>query len=286
MQPILRSYLYCSGTRLEQHFDKAIHSNADAVIIELEDGIAHNKKSTARHAVVERLENISVAKPVFVRINSFDSGLAIDDLEALASLPLTGIRIAKVSCAEEVKRAAHILRKYQFKGNIQLMIESACALSNINDIVQADPMVSLVTLGEADFCADVFCDMDSRVIDYARSQVVIASRTADLLPPVLSGSRFINDDDFVTKTSLHAKNMGFWGRTCIHPSQIDIVNKVFTISSEEIEYAQHVIKLMNEAFLQGQTTVVDGDNNYINIWTKRRAERILFLAGIHIRGKE
>ena len=119
---IFRSYLYCSGTRLDL-LSKAISSRADAVTIDLEDSVPAAQKDTIRSAVIGTLQKLSPAKPIFVKINPLSSSYGLDDIEAVTGLQIQGVRVPKIRDVNEVAQIHDACLRNLFTGNLQLMLE-------------------------------------------------------------------------------------------------------------------------------------------------------------------
>lgn len=273
-QPLLRSYLYVTATKPEL-LEKALAGESDAVIVDLEDGVAVNRKHEARDNLAQHLSGVC-CKPVFVRMNPLHSQFAQADLETLTQLRLTGIRIPKVHTANEVSQACSELRRLGFQGSLQLQIESAVGVLNMNGIARADPMVGVMGIGEEDLRADLRCER--LVLKPLLLSLVVASRAANLLPPVMSVYPRLTDPEGFRESTRWGKETGFFGRITVHPDQVPIINEILTPTPQELDYAHHVISILDESLANGQVTARDRLGNYISIWTKRQAENLLDLA--------
>lgn len=222
---IFRSYLYCSGTRLDL-LSKAILSRADAVTIDLEDSVPAAQKDTIRSAVVGTLQKLRPAKPIFVKINPLSSSYGLDDIEAVTGLQIQGVRVPKIRDVNEVAQIHDACLRNLFTGNLQLMLETASGIQGVDAIAKASSYTSLLIVGEEDLRNDLGCTRDT--LDYSLSRVVVASRAAKLLPPVMSVWQFISDKHGLKESTMRGRKMGFWGRLCVHPSQVEVVNRIFT----------------------------------------------------------
>lgn len=274
-QPLLRSYLYVTATKLNL-FEKALESEADAVIVDLEDGVAFNRKDEARQNLAEYLSN-GYSKPVFVRMNPLHSRFAQADIEVLARLPLTGIRIPKVHSAKDLSLACSKLRQLEYQGSLQLQIEAAMGVMNMDEIARTDPMIGVMGIGEEDLRADLRCERF--ILKPLLLKLVVISRAAELLPPLMSVYPYLSDEEGFKESTRWGKSAGFFGRITVHPSQVPFINEILTPTPKEIDYAHHVITKLDEALANGQVTTRDRSDNYISIWTKRHAENLLRLEG-------
>src|SRR5215204_3088631 len=163
----IRSYLYVPGSD-PRRIEKALASEADAVILDLEDAVAPNRKEEARTTVAEVLRS-EHEKPVFVRINAPDSVLAEEDVEAVAGPRLAGLRLPKTESAESVRRVAQWLDKLGCEAGLQCLIESALGLELAFEIARAHEKVVGMSLGEADLAANLGVRGDAGLL-YARSR--------------------------------------------------------------------------------------------------------------------
>ncbi len=273
---IYRSFLYCSGVNLN-HFYKACETNTDAISIDLEDTVPIQLKAQARQDTCSLIrENLNKHnKPLFVKINPISSKYGVTDLESLSEYSIAGIRVPKVNDTREVEIINSILDNTAFKGCIQLMIETAPGVLNMKDISFSSKYTSALIVGERDLSHHLGCDLNE--IGYVLSLAVICSRAANLLPPILCGDPIL-DIEKNSVRSLNGKRKGFWGQLCVHPSQIDIVNELFTPSADEIICAKNVITMLEESERQGKTAIRNTDGNYISVWALDRANRVLALA--------
>jgi citrate lyase subunit beta/citryl-CoA lyase len=273
---LYRSFLYCSGVRLE-HFEKALATNADAITIDLEDSIPLKLKHVARRETVELLrdQGRNPRRPVFVKTNPMSSPYGVADLEALSECDLAGFRIPKVDSVEEVEQIERILQAAGFTGCLQLMIETAQGVLGLERIAAHSERTSLMIVGMQDLCNHLGCAREH--VAFVLSQTVVCSRAAGLLPPVLSVVTS-QDPGVLVRETVHGKERGCWGRLCVHPSQVDTINEIFTPSEREVERAVSVIQIMEEAEESGRTAIRDEDGNYLSVWALDHANRTLAIA--------
>ena len=149
--PPIRSYLYVPGSD-PRRIEKALASEADAVVLDLEDAVAPNRKEEARETVAGFLRS-GHEKPIFVRVNVPGSALAEEDIEAVAESNLAGLRAPKTESAEAVRRVAKRLEDLRCEAGIQCLIESALGLELVFEIARAHERVVGMSLGEADLAA-------------------------------------------------------------------------------------------------------------------------------------
>jgi citrate lyase subunit beta/citryl-CoA lyase len=274
MRKLYRSYLYCSGNKLE-NLQKALTSEADTVTVDLEDSVPQNRKVEARENTFVELSKIDMVKPVFVKTNPPSSKYGLDDIARLSRLPLAGFRLPKTNSVEEIREVHAILQGNRFQGCIQPMIETARGAQNIDAIADSSHYIAQLIVGEEDLRNDLGCARNE--LGYTLQRVVVACRAVGLLPPVLSVWPFLSDPDGLRSSSIEGRNRGFFGRLCVHPSQVATVNEVFTPEPDELTRAARVVELFNKAEVNGATAIKDDDGNYLSVWTRDNAQRVLAL---------
>ena len=257
----IRSYLYVPGSD-PRRIEKALASEADAVILDLEDAVAPNRKEEARTTVAEVLRS-EHEKPVFVRINAPDSVLAEEDVEAVAGPRLAGLRLPKTESAESVRRVAQRLENLGCEAGLQCLIESALGLEFAFEIARAHEKVVGMSLGEADLAADLGVRGDAGLL-YARSRLVAATRAAGLPGPVQSVYTNVRDAEGLRRSTMEGKNMGFVGRSAIHPAQIEVINEVFTPTEEEVAEAKDLLARLEESTGTGTGAFALEDGRFVD----------------------
>jgi citrate lyase subunit beta / citryl-CoA lyase len=257
----VRSYLYVPGNDARR-IEKAFASEADAVILDLEDAIAPSRKEEARKTVADMLRS-KQEKPVFVRINAPGSALAEEDIEAVVGLSLSGLRLPKAESPEAVRRVAERLENLGCEAGIQCLIESALGLELAFEIARAHEKVVGMSLGEADLAADLGVRGDAGLL-YARSRVVAATRGAGLPSPVQSVYTNVRDKDGLRRSTEEGKNMGFVGRSAIHPAQIEVINEVFTPTEDEVAEAKELLSRLEESAGTGTGAFALEDGRFVD----------------------
>ncbi|WP_234050622.1 MULTISPECIES: CoA ester lyase [unclassified Xanthobacter] len=253
--------LFVPATRPER-FAKAAAAGADAIIIDLEDAVAHADKATARAAVASALP---ATGPVLLRINGAATSWHEDDLDLARSLPLAGVVLAKAESAAEVARVAGRLGSMP----VVPLIESALGLAQARAIACV-PQVARLAFGSIDFAADLGCAHTRNALLAARSELVLASRLAGLDGPVDGVTTALSDGALATDDAAYAAEIGFAGKLLIHPSQIAPVMAGFAPSAEEIAWARRIVAALAEG---GAVVTVDGA--MVDAPVRLRAERIL-----------
>jgi citrate lyase subunit beta / citryl-CoA lyase len=243
--PPVRSYLYVPGYD-ERKIEKALAGEADAVVLDLEDAVAPNRKEEARATVARVLES-EREKPVFVRVNAVGTEFSAADIDAVIGGHLAGLRLPKIEHVESVRLVAETLTELRSDAVIQCLIESALGLERAFEIADSHERVAGISLGEADLAADLGVSDEAGLL-YARSRIVSAARAAGLPHPVQSVYTNVRDLEGLRRSTEEGKRFGFVGRSTIHPSQVPVVNEVFTPTEEEVSEAQALLdRLAGEA---------------------------------------
>jgi citrate lyase subunit beta/citryl-CoA lyase len=256
-----RSYLYVPGSKPEI-VEKAFNSQADCVVIDLEDAVHHDKKDEARKFVAEFLATPR-EKPFLVRINDLTGPWGVTDLEAICSPNLLGIRAPKVTAVETVKIASKIIEKSKSPAQIHLLIESALGVANLNLLANCDSRVAAMSLGEADLRSDLRAT-DDDALAYSRGALLVACRAAGLRQPSQSVYANTKDLDGLRQSTLKGKALGFFGRSVIHPNQIEIVNEIYTPTLAEYESAKELLDWYEEKQKSGDSVMARPNGEMID----------------------
>ncbi|MGH2843149.1 MAG: HpcH/HpaI aldolase/citrate lyase family protein [Solirubrobacteraceae bacterium] len=249
--PLIRSYLYAPGSK-PAVMEKALRSDADAVILDLEDGVAPADKRAARDQVTAMLARSGAVAglELHVRINRGPDGPDLDDLASVTLPGLTGIRLPKVAGAQELRSVGTTLDRLERSagltpGAVMLYptIESAAALLALSEIAGA-PRVARLAFGATDFLADIGSpgSPDGPATAVVRGMLVLVSRAAGIGAPVDSVHTKLEDDDGLRRGARLARELGFFGKSVIHPRQIAAVHEVFTPSALELGDARAVLE--------------------------------------------
>lgn len=273
-ESLFRSYLYVPGTD-ERRIGKALEGEADAVVIDLEDAVAPDRKADARRLAAEVVAS-PLAKPVFVRINSLASGLAVDDVTALDGPGLSGVRVPKVESADQAREVARWLAGRPQPVVIVPLIESALGVERAAEIAAADGVAALA-MGEADLRADLGVTVDEGLL-YARSRCVTAARAAGRWA-VQSVFADLRDTEGLAASTRRGRQTGFTGRSAIHPSQVTVINEVLTPTDDEVHRAEEVMDAFERGRREGSGAAVTADGRFVDEAVVRAARSVLRLAG-------
>jgi citrate lyase subunit beta/citryl-CoA lyase len=260
-----RSYLFVPADR-PARYAKALASGADAVIVDLEDAVAPDAKDGARAALEAWLAGAD-ARAVVVRVNAAGTPWFEDDLRVACRSPhVSAVMLPKAEHAGDLARVA---------GKPLLpLIESAASFDALRQIAGA-PSVERLVFGSVDFQLDLGIEGDGEELLFFRSQLVLASRLHGLAPPVDGVSTAIDDATVLDADTRRARRLGFGAKLCIHPKQVDVVNRGFAPTAEEIAWAERVLDAAAEA--GGAAVAVDG--KLVDKPVLLRAEALLSQAG-------
>lgn len=232
------TWLYVPGDRPDR-VTKALASDADAVIVDLEDAVAVSCKERARSATAELLST-APAKPVYVRVNGFGTPWSKPDVLAIGhKLGLAGIRLPKVTSTSELRVVDTWLEHTANDIALQCLIESALGVEASFEIA-SHPSVTDIGLGEADLRADIGVSTDNGLA-WARSRIVIAARAASLPPPAQSVYTRIGDPEGLVRSCKVGRELGFFGRAAIHPEQLATIVQAYLPTGHELARAREVI---------------------------------------------
>jgi len=284
----IRSWMFVPGHR-QKMIDKALGLNADAIMLDIEDGVAPNEKDAARKNIGDSLGRAKApGTPArYVRINAIGHARMDADLEAVVRPGLEGLVCPKVDTAEEVRKVDAILNEKEpqnnlAKGRVKLLIavESPRGLLNAPAIATASPRIVGIIFGAEDFGREIGLptvrEGEARDLIYARSAIVIAAASAHV--QAVDGVWVdLNDSQGLLDFAKQSRQLGFSGMSCIHPSQIDAINKTFSPTAEEIDYCQKVLQAFEEANVRGDGSIAFG-GQLIDRPIIERARRTLDMA--------
>jgi citrate lyase subunit beta / citryl-CoA lyase len=275
---------------VQRFIEKAWRRNADAVTLDLEDGVPPAHKGEVRPGLKEAIALAGRGgAEVFVRVNK---PYLQADLAAAVWPGLTGAMLPKVESDAEVAEAAQILTDLERQRGIEVhslelivLLESALGVWNVRDIVTASPRVTQVGLGESDLCRHLGITATDAEdpLAYARGRVVIEGIAAGVQPigmafPVSLTPRLLPEKDLLHLATV-ARNLGFKGAICPHPSWIEPVNAAFSPTAEQVLYYTKVREVFAEGVARG-TAAVPLDGKMIDVPVDEWAKVVLHLAAL------
>lgn len=291
---LMRTSMYVGGTSPVKMIQAGFY-NEDCLVYDLEDSVSAGEKDAARFLVYNAVKyQRPKDKYILIRVNGIYSKELDEDLEAAVRAQPDAIRIPKVEYASEVVRVDEKITAIEKKaglpvGGIRLWcnIESYLGVLNAQEIAAASPRVAAMALGAEDFTASMSAQRTKSgwEIFYARNAILMACRTAGISAQDAVFSD-INDSEGLQRDLEMTRALGFDGKTCVHPRQIDAVNACFTPSAKEIRNAQRVLEALEEA-ARNHTGVCVLDGGMVDKPMELRARATLAkaeAAGIKIGG--
>lgn len=267
----MRSKLFVPGSRPEL-FDKAMASSADGLSFDLEDSVTESNKSAAREILGTWMASEAVVgsqKTIIVRVNAMDTPYFEQDIHRVVQPGLNMINIPKPDSPDAVRQAvAWIERAERANGvnhdgtrpiSLLLNIETPKALRTAYELASAHPRVTGLQLGLGDLFEPIAISrQDLFAIQYSMMQVKVAAAEAGVHAFDGAFADIKNTAGFEQEAKM-AADLGFTGKSCIHPSQVAMANEAFRPSHEAIAHAQRVLKAAQDADARGLGAyVVDG----------------------------
>lgn len=282
-----RSYLYVPGDKPDL-LARAPDRGADALIIDLEDGVAASAKQAARGVVAGWLERSAAAAAVeiWVRVNALTARAGLDtaqDVKVAVTPGVTGICLAKCEGVAQLEQLAGLIDAAEAGAGlpagavrVSALLESAQGWLAAPAIAQAR-RVDRLQLGEADLLADLGMTPgpDEAELIALRTQAVVASAAARILAPIGPVSTNFRDLTSLRTTTMRLRRLGFGGRATIHPAQVPIVNEIFTPSPAEIDSARAIIARFEAATAHGTGVIVAEDGAMVDEAVVRAARNTL-----------
>ena len=279
--PLWRSLLFVPAN-VERFVAKAPLCDADAIILDLEDGVPAAKKADARQAIPEAALRLRRSgTEVVVRINE-QPDLAGSDLQAAIGSAVGAICLPKVQGAAQVRHVSEMIDKLETKrrlpaGHTRLiaMIESVEALEHLAAIAGSSTRLVAMILGSEDFSASVGMEPDRDLLLYPNQQVLFAARQAGLLPLGLVGSITEFRDLAAFRATVRlSRRAGFRGAQCVHPDQVKILNEEFGPSDEEVADARSMLETFEAAERSGRGSI-EHNGRMIDAPVAARARELL-----------
>lgn len=274
-----RSVLYMPGANARA-LDKARALPCDGIIFDLEDAVSVAAKALARSQVVAAIRAGGYGhRELVVRVNGLDTPWGVDDLAALAELPLHAVLFPKV---ETVAAVDGIVAAVDATGATQLplwfMIETPRAVLDVRALAERTKRLACLVMGTSDLVKDLRArHVESRSnLAYALQRCLTAARAAGV--DILDGVHldFRNEESFRAACE-QARDMGFDGKTLIHPTQIDAANAAFGFDAAAVAHARRVLETWRDAVAAGQG-VAELDGKLIENLHAAEAERVLAFA--------
>lgn len=256
-----RSILYMPGSNLRA-LDKARSLPADGLILDLEDAVAPEAKQLAREQVAKALEEGDYGhRELLLRINGLSTAWGREDINALSALPTKpdGVLIPKIDSPGDVTDAIAALDEAGCPDSLDIwiMAETPLCILNIADVACAHPRLSGIVLGTSDLSKDtrVRHTPDRLGFVAALNLCVYAARANGLA--VIDGVQLdLQDQQLLESSCIQGRDLGFDGKSLIHPNQIAVANAAFAPEEDELASAREIIQAFEEAQAQGKGVVV------------------------------
>ncbi len=235
----------------------------------------------ARHASGRGRVSLSV------RVNAEATGVLAEDIAAVVQPGIAGIRLPKVEDADTVKRAADLIARAEAAAGLQAgsvfvvcAVETAQGVLAAVDIARSHQRVLALGFGASDFALDVNAPCTEHGLEslYARSHLVLASRAGGIIAPVDGAHPNVKDLPGLLASTRRGRDLGFFGRTAIHPSHVPVINNVYTPTPHEIDWAREVVSASNDAQAVGSGAVQISNGDFVDVPITARAARILRLS--------
>jgi citrate lyase subunit beta/citryl-CoA lyase len=276
-----RSLLYVPVVS-ERFVAKAHERGADAIILELEDAVAPSEKERARKLVAEAAARVGQGgADVLVRINR-PWRLAVRDVEAAVGPDVRALVLPKVDSAEQVLALAEVAASVEDERGLPSghtaffpRIEGPKGLQNAAEIAGAHSRVVAIGLGSSDYTIATGMEAGGQGNAFASFLVVNAARAARIVPLGLVSSIVdFSDLDAFRRVAESSRALGLRGAPCVHPSQVPVLNEVFSPTSEELARAERIVAEYERALAEGQGAItVDGD--FVDVPYYEQAKRLL-----------
>ena len=276
---MFRSMLLAPADDLHK-ITKAISSGADAVVIDLEDAVAPSAKAHAREVMV-RAPQAKI--PIYVRVNPVRGEHFIEDVEVVLGMHVQGIIVPKIESASDMEvcnwylsQRENSTRQGEARLDIIPVLENARGISNMKEVFGASTRSSRASYGAGDLTADtgIIWTDDELTLHSVRAQMTIESKAAGLLPPLDSPHWEFRDLDQLKASAERGRKLGFGGKGCIHPAQLQTVNDVFSPTDEELAWARRVLAEFEVAAAAGKG-VITVDGLMVDLAVARRARSVL-----------
>ncbi len=281
-----RSMLYVPGNAPAMLRDAHIYG-PDSVMFDLEDSVSPREKDAARHLVFQALRHYDYAGVErIVRINGLETAFGLEDIAAVVCGGVDAVRLPKTDGPEDIRAVEQAVAAAERRfgrpaGSVKLVaaIESARGILAVREIATASPRLIAIAIGAEDFVTDMHTSRSPDGIELlaARSMLVMAARAAGIMA-IDTVFTAVDDEEGFQREARLARQLGFDGKSVIHPSQIAMVHAIYAPTPEEVAKARRVVAAAADAEARG-SGVIALDGKMIDKPIVERAMRVLALAG-------
>lgn len=275
-----RSVLYMPGANARA-LEKSRSLPADALIFDLEDAVAPEAKEMARRQVIEAVKTGGYAKrEILIRTNGLNTPWGYEDLVAVAKAGSDAVLLPKVESAEMVRQAEAVLETHGAPSDLAIwcMMETPRGTLHAEEIADASPRLGGLVMGTSDLAKDLQAQHTAMRLPLITSLglCMLAARAARIA--ILDGVFLdLNDHEGFADSCRQGAELGFDGKTLIHPKQIDAANEMFGPSEEEVRLSRRIIDAYAAAEAEGKGVVVV-DGKLIEKLHVDHAKRVVALA--------
>ncbi len=283
--PAWRSLLYVPASA-ERFVARAHERGADAVILDLEDGVAPDAKAAARTGLPGAVASVRRnGADVLVRINR-PLRMAAEDIAAAVAAGADALVCTKMMGADHVRLLSELTAESEAQagrpeGSVRfiVLIEDAAALAHAQAIAAADPRVVALGVGGEDLATDLGADPTPDALDLPKRMGVIAARAAGVLPLGFIGTvAGLKDLEGYRAMLRRSRAIGFACASCVHPSQVPVINEEYGARPEEVARAQRLVAAFEVALAEGKGAVAF-EGEMIDKPVVERARRLIARAG-------
>jgi citrate lyase subunit beta-like protein len=277
-----RALLYMPGDD-RRKIEKATTLGVDSICMDMEDGVALNRKAEARAVIAQAMKELDFGKSErCIRINSIGSGMEKYDLAAALTANPDSIIVPKIETAEQVKWVSdhietHELASHKDIGTVRLLVgvETAQGILNLKELAEADKRLEAIIFGGEDYAASVGAVRTKAATEllYARQATVTACAANDLQAIDIVFIDF-KDPDGLRVEAEQGAGFGFSGKQIIHPNQVSVVQEAFTPSDSAIEYAKRIVESFESSQNEGKGAYAL-DGKMIDMPLLKNAQKVL-----------
>lgn len=283
--PLRRSMLITPGNRLDR-MRKAASYAADALVLDLEDSVPGAAKSEARQAVALALGELrGCGRELCVRINSLASGFGAGDLAALPLAMVDSLMVPKVETAAELQQLHGLLESLEREQELARPLELVVTLETPRGILQAlsiaeaSSRTTALFFGSGDYTAATGAAITPTSLLFARSAVAAAAGAAGIQAIDAAYFLDVRNAEATREDALASRELGFAGKLVFHPVQVPVVNAVFSPTAAQVQHAERVVAVYQQALAQGHGTAL-ADGIFVAIDLVAPAERLLRRAAL------
>lgn len=282
MQPLKprRSVLYMPGSNARA-LEKAKTLDVDSLIFDLEDAVSPDAKQQAREQITQAVNAGGYGKrEIIIRVNGLDTEWGKDDIIAMAQLPVDGVLLPKINQAQQILDAIQLLNENGGSAElpIWIMAETPQGMFNIESIAGSHPRLKVIVMGTSDLAKEMRVrhtpDRIGMLVPLSLCVMAARVRGLDIVDGVYLD---LDNAEGFEAACIQGRDMGFDGKTLIHPKQITAANQIFAPSEAEVQQAEKIIQAWDEAQQAGKGVVVVNGRLVENLHVEE-AKRMLALS--------